>query len=286
MMTELKLPYGLKNDQLISIDEVDSGLSCECICPACRQQLIARKGSIKIHHFAHYKSPDCFGGFETALHQMCKEIIFNNQTFTTPTLYYPGTHYEIFEERKIPIDNVQLEKKLGGIIPDIIIESKGKKLVVEIVVNNPVDDIKRQKIKSENIATIVIEAKYLIKGFYLKGDYRLTDEAFQKELVEGTKFKYWLHNPKLQKIRTDLKNNYGIRKQVKSFETDIGFYYYVDNCPLQKRFWKGGRNKGKPYASIENDCNNCIFCISIDNNFIPNIVNCIGHIKNEFRQLL
>lgn len=102
-MQEVKLLYGLKNEELITIDEVDRGLSCGCICPACRKELIAKKGNIKTHHFAHYNSPDCFGGIETVLHQLCKEIIFSRPTFTTPILYYHGTSHRIFDDAKIHV---------------------------------------------------------------------------------------------------------------------------------------------------------------------------------------
>jgi hypothetical protein len=297
-MTEFKLPYGLKNNELFSIDEVDNGLSCGCVCPACGQKLIARKGTIKIHHFAHYKTVDCLGGLETALHQMCKELIFNSETFTTPTLYYPDTFYEIFEETKIQVDNVELEKRMGGIIPDIVIGSKGKKLLVEIVVNNPVDFSKRHKIETENVATIVIYAKHLLKDLYLKKDFRLNDVNFQNEIVHGTKYKFWLHNPKIEKIKARLKNESANKKEIKSFEADFGKYYFVDNCPLEKRHWKKGKNEGKPYASIDDDCRVCNFQLSIDYDYIPHkrlinygceipkTLHCLGHKKGEFIQLL
>ena len=296
---EIKLPYGLKNNILVSIDEVESGLSCNCICPACKKQLIARKGEVKIHHFAHYKSTDCQGGLETALHKLCKEIIANSKTFITPIVYYPNTDYEIFEETEIPIDKVTLEKKLGGIIPDIVIESKGKKLLVEIVVSNPIDWQKTEKIKSKNLPTIEIYAKYLIQNLYLKRDFGLCDNSFRDELINGTKYKRWIHNPKINRIKSNLKNNYAEEKIVKSFKSqEIGYYNYVADCPLVKKVWKGGKNKGKPYASIEYDCNSCDFCVAIDYKYIPHKrlynyeysipqkVFCLGYLKNEFKDLI
>jgi Holliday junction resolvase len=297
-MTEFKLPYGLKDNELFSIDEVDNGLSCNCVCPACGNKLIAKKGSIKNHHFAHYKSVDCFGGLETALHQMCKELIFNSETFTTPTLCFPQTSYEIFEETKIPVDNVILEKKMGGIIPDIVIESKGKKLLVEVVVNNPVDYHKRLKIEKENIATIVIYAKYLLKDLYLKKDFRLNDINFQNEIINGTKYKFWLHNPKIEKVKARLKNEYANKKDINFFDTDLGKYYFVYDCPIEKRHWKKGRNEGKPYATIDDDCKKCTFCVDIEYGDLPTqtiknygrkilkTVHCIGHQKSGLRRLL
>lgn len=296
---EIKLPYGLKDDNLVSIDEVESGLACECLCPGCKKQLIAKKGNIKIHHFAHYKTVDCKGGIETALHVLSKELIASSKTFITPILYYPNTNFEIFPEIEIPIDKVTLEKRLGEIIPDVIIESKGKKLLIEVVVNNPISRDKMRKIVSENIPTIVIYAKYLLEYAYNKKDFGLNNNSFLTELISGTKYKRWFHNPKIFRIEAELKNNYAEEKIVKSFNTkEMGQYNFVDDCPLEKKFWKSGINTGKPYASIDYDCNDCKFCISIDykqiphkrlefySYSVPSKVYCLGYLKREFRDLL
>ena len=296
---KIKLPYGLKDESLISIDEVESGLACDCFCPACKKQLIAKKGKVNVHHFAHYKVKDCNGGIETALHLLSKEIIANHKTFKTPILYYPNTNYEIFPEMEIPIDKVTLEKKLGGIIPDIIIESKGKKILVEIVVSNPISWDKMRKIVSKNIPTIEIYAKYLFEYAYVKKDFGLNNNSFLNELIRGTKFKRWAHNPKIAKIKANLKNNYAEEKVVKSFKSEeMGQYNFVEDCPLEKKFWKSGIKAGKPYASIDYDCNDCDFCVSIDYDQIPHRrlefysysvpkkVYCLGYLKREFRELL
>jgi len=296
---EFKLPYGLRDNELLTIEEVESGLSCDCVCPACKKQLIARKGEVKAHHFAHYKSEDCLSGLETALHKLSKEIISKSKTFTTPILNYPNTHYEIFDETEILIENVRLETKVGEFIPDIVIETKGKKLLIEIVVSNTVSWQKLQRIKAENLPTIEIYAKYLIERLYTNKDFGLKDNLFQTELISGTKYKRWLHNPKISKIKQNLKDNYAEQKKVKSFKTEeIGYYNYVEDCPLEKKTWKSGKNKGKPYASIDYDCSSCDYCIGIDHKQIPHkrldfyeysipqMVYCLGYLKNDFRQLI
>lgn len=296
---ELKLPYGIRDTELLTIDEVESGLSCNCVCPACKAQLIARKGKVKTHHFAHYKSEDCLSGLETALHKLSKEIISKSKIFTTPVLFYPNTHYEIFGETEISIENVRLETKVGEFIPDIVIETKGKKLLIEIVVSNAVNWQKLQRIKAENLPTIEIYAKFILERLYTNKDFGLQDNLFLTELISGTKYKRWLHNPKINLIKQNLKNNYAELKKVKSFKSEeIGYYNYVEDCPLKKKTWKSGKNAGKPYASIDYDCNSCEFCISIDHkqipherldfyeSSIPEMVYCIGYLKNDLKQLI
>jgi len=285
---ETKLPYGLKNDILVSIDEVDNGLRCECVCPSCKGQLMARKGNIKIHHFAHYKVPDCGQGLETALHIISKEFFKNRTHFVTPPLFYKNGKFEIFSEQRIPIDGISFEQKIGEIIPDIIIESKGKKLLVEIAVHHTVDYHKLQKIKSLNIATIEIYAKHLLEDRYHKRDFGLERSSrFPDELVTGTKFKRWIYNPKINHIKNNLRDNYAELKPINSFKVpdhiDYEDYFnYVDDCPIAVKIWQSGAKKGQPYAK-SSDCESCVYCVSTQNVIG---VHCVGYLKADLPKLI
>ena len=48
-MEELK--YGLLGDKLVHINDVERGLACNCLCPHCKGQLIAKKGGKSYFHF-------------------------------------------------------------------------------------------------------------------------------------------------------------------------------------------------------------------------------------------
>ena len=58
----MKLPYGVSNGNFIHISEVPSGRST-LQCPFCNQLLLAKKGKIKRHHFAHDGS-SCIDSFK------------------------------------------------------------------------------------------------------------------------------------------------------------------------------------------------------------------------------
>ena len=88
-----ELEYGLLGDKLVHIDDVEQGLACNCICPHCKSQLVAKKGNQKINHFAHYNLADCNRGGETALHTLAKNIIAQTRKVFVP--YVPKTEYDI-----------------------------------------------------------------------------------------------------------------------------------------------------------------------------------------------
>jgi competence CoiA-like predicted nuclease len=64
--------------RLLHIDEVPSGLACNCGCPGCGRRMVAKKGDVQAHHFAHHAQQDgraCVSAGETALHKLAKKIL-------------------------------------------------------------------------------------------------------------------------------------------------------------------------------------------------------------------
>ena len=60
--------WGSRNGKAVRVSEVSRGLACECVCPGCGGQLVAKKGMQRAHHFAHANTVDCDGLGESALH--------------------------------------------------------------------------------------------------------------------------------------------------------------------------------------------------------------------------
>lgn len=51
-MKKQHLLYGIRNNKLVHISEVEKGIKCDCTCPACKGRLIAKKG-IKLYIILH-----------------------------------------------------------------------------------------------------------------------------------------------------------------------------------------------------------------------------------------
>lgn len=80
-MVFMKNPYGIKDGNLVTVDDVDQGLACGCACPACDAPLEAHKGNIKSHYFKHYNGEDCGYGLESAAHLFAKNCIAKEKYF-------------------------------------------------------------------------------------------------------------------------------------------------------------------------------------------------------------
>lgn len=74
MIQEIKIPFGKRENRYLHISEVSSGLDCRCQCPGCGVSLVAKKGEVRKHHFAHSRPSKCLPN-ETLLHLMGKEFL-------------------------------------------------------------------------------------------------------------------------------------------------------------------------------------------------------------------
>ena len=245
----LNLIYAIKDGIGISIESVESGLKCNCTCPSCGAVLVAKKGSKMIHHFAHHSVDDCEYGYETSLHLAAKDIISKAQKITVPPVYVsfpdsPKRDELYYESREINIDKVELEKKFGNIIPDIVIHTCGKIFYLEIYVTHKIDEAKLAKIKKANISTIEVDLSSI--------DRTITYKDLKNILLSDSKEKAWKYNVAAE---NKLKQFYA--NADKRTLMSRGFAIHVDNCPIKIRTWKG-----RAYANFIDDCMGCQYCIS------------------------
>ncbi|MCK7458804.1 competence protein CoiA family protein [Idiomarina aminovorans] len=166
--------------KVTSIEDVSSGLACNCICPACHTVLVARKGPEKRHHFAHYKADEDIHCRETALHLAAKQFFLNNDCTYLPgvecesstlktILNEPRTFEYAFFSHMRSIQTVEEEVWLNEHVyrPDIRCEvdvaGVWEPLLIEIAVTHKVDDDKAIKIKASGYSAIEIDLASLLK---------------------------------------------------------------------------------------------------------------------------
>ena len=78
-MFDAKIPFAIRKSdgKIVSIDDVNRGLACDCQCPVCHADLVARKGDEKVHHFGHHRRSDdvCAYAAETSVRLMLLEAL-------------------------------------------------------------------------------------------------------------------------------------------------------------------------------------------------------------------
>jgi len=288
----IKLPFGLQDGQLVDITSVESGLACNCFCPSCGQQLVAKKGEIKEHHFAHYDSEECSGAVETALHIYAKNILEKEKRIVLPPVYLANSDKLLFSATEVNFDSIVLEKRIGNIIPDIVVLIKDKPLLIEIAVTHFVDRFKAYKIFELGYSAIEVNADGLFNSSYNKP---FNNEDFATRLIEGTSFKRWINNSKQNFIDEQIKK-LATNKPVVHSGLDA-YPIIIDNCPIEKRKWKSGFKQGQSYASVFDDCYHCAFGEVVCDKKVFNdgetiidgkirSVNCSGHRQEDIDKII
>lgn len=272
---ELKLPFGLKDNKLVEVSQVERGLECGCVCPACGHKLIARKGDRTVHHFAHHKSAECVGALETALHLAAKDILDRHKKIRIPEVIATigvgyGEPIQLYTEQTLQFGKVYLEKRLGEIIPDIIVEVNGKQLFLEIAVTHFIDEVKKAKLEQLNISTLEIDLSKL--------DRQITLNELETILIDGLENKTWIYNSKQFAFRNEIKKFGKEHKIVRR-----GIASHIDNCPLPARVWKG-----KPYANLIDDCFYCEYYFDSrgDDGNSHSYLTCVGHAKAQINVII
>ena len=171
---------------------------------------------------------------------------------------------QISGAKTIRIENVALEKRYGGVVPDVVVYSGGKSLFIEIFVTHRIDDKKLDKLRETKISTIEIDLS--------KKTEIITTEELTDILLNDSEEKHWKYNnfsaESFQKFMSVAD-----RKSI----VPRGFALHVDNCPIKSRKWNG-----RPYANVMKDCLYCEYCVSY-----TEYVYCTGRARiatiNDFR---
>lgn len=190
------LTYALdKNGALVHVDDVPNGKNCECICPHCKSELIAKnEGEHKIHHFAHSNGADCSGAIESALHIMAKEVLLK-----TKSIYLPPIP-NVCAARLLYFDKVVLETqdKDLNLRPDCIGYYGDKFVWIEFKRTHAVDKKKKGKIVSARIDCIEVDIN----------ECELNPDVIRTFLINQVNNRIWIYNSELQDSgKTDSQKN-------------------------------------------------------------------------------
>ena len=215
--------------------------------------LMAKKGTQKMHHFAHHSVEDCEYGYEASLHLAAKDILSKAKRILLPPVGWNHASIkpsipnkvDIKGQEEINIDNVTLEKYFDDDLPYLVIYKNSKKMLIRICVNHKVNDKTIKRIKEANISTLQIKLN-------LKND-NITNEELKEILLEGIYEKKWLYNSITEKNR---KLMFGICDQLWIAKGQLYGGNDVAGCPLQKKKYTG---RDEYFADSLKDCQECRF---------------------------
>jgi hypothetical protein len=256
--TKLQLPYGIKGGVLTHVSQVPSGIACNCTCPACDAPLVAKKGHLKLHHFAHAKDSDCASALETALHLAAKSILSQRRQIVLPEVktHFWNSRYScvLAHEQTYFLERVDVEKRVGLIIPDLLVYIRGRPIAIEVRVTHAVDKPKSAHYRSLSLSALEIDLSQAPRS--------LTFEELEPLVVGPGPHKMWVLNAAAERKRKQILSTGRVLRSAR-----IGYSKWIVGCPVQARV----RN-GIACAHPVGDCTACEYLIEFGSNM--NSVTC------------
>lgn len=126
-------------------------------------------------------------GGETALHLFAKRVIQDSQALRLPPVIakYGGASRQIFPAKDIPYSAARSEVVMQGLRPDIVVDTPGKPLLIEILVTNGCSDRKLALIRERRLPAMEID---------LSAVSRMATPEAQKDAILRHAPRSWLYN--------------------------------------------------------------------------------------------
>lgn len=185
-----------KDGRVRSVDEVDRGLACECVCPACGERVLARQGEVREWHFAHASGADCAAGAESALHLAAKQVLLESGGMVLPAISVSesmtlpdgriGRGTASRNEVWMDFSSVEVEQPVGTIKPDVVAVLGRTMLFVEIAVTHFIDADKQSVIDQLGVPTVEIDLSKFVRE-------KLGWDDVRNIVVDGVAHKSWRH---------------------------------------------------------------------------------------------
>ncbi|GAB1257719.1 hypothetical protein NBRC116494_22210 [Aurantivibrio plasticivorans] len=171
-MTGIKLGWGLHDTgRMLHIADADRGKQCNCICPDCKNPLIARQGEKVVWHFAHAVPIECNG--ESVLHRAAKQAIVDaanqQESISLPdksgivTLRSSrGKSFQrtwSMQPQNLRLFSAKQEVKIRpDLIADVLTQGEGEQeLAIEIYVTHAKTEVEADKYEDVKLSCIEID---------------------------------------------------------------------------------------------------------------------------------
>lgn len=124
--------------ELVHVDEVPRGKQCDCVCPNCKEPLVARQGEKNEHGFAHLsvnRGANLKICYMVTLFKLAEQIVMTKKKIKLPSYFgiYPPRTIEFIDVR-IDKNNDREDRQ-----PDLIATTKtGEEYVIEFILKEQV----------------------------------------------------------------------------------------------------------------------------------------------------
>ncbi len=158
--------------RIVHVDDVPNGAACGCVCPYCREPLIARHGTEYKHGFAH-RSETRKANLEicymVTLYKLAEQIIQTEKRIHAPS------YYGLFKAEDLVFQEVMIDDRYDreGRQPVVIgITAEGKEYLIEFVFKDKVRHLHSIDYQNTNVLEVDLSNQELthLKDFLLSSE--------------------------------------------------------------------------------------------------------------------
>jgi len=187
-----RINVALKDNKIVTIDEVERGLDCGCVCIHCHSRLVARKGDEREHHFAHYDECETMDCYEYAFRESTKKAFSEAGEINLPINRLNEKNEvvnEVFPFKYSSVEILNSVKRSGNGL-EILVELKNEKDVpLDVLIctcNKSRKNLENETFR-DNISRIRVN---------LSNVQALTFDEFCRFLSSDIQSKEWIYNRK------------------------------------------------------------------------------------------
>lgn len=253
----MRLPFGIFEGRYIHISEIKSGRTDVC-CPYCNQPLIAKKGRIKRHHFAH-SGVGCvvhfaghFFGLAGRLPVSLPLSIYAQTKLTKINAYY----------RKLLEEHQDFQQKKTGEITIIPALKHTLNLLLKTDKTGHVKEVLEQVDRFMNYTIAPFPNFHLIRSSELPPTYTDGKKNCTFSELENDKHEYYyatIFEPAINFLKKYHQTTYDfkeISEKMNLFQKDLAYFnqfhlYFIEVMADHQRFYKIGLTSRKLETRIK-----------------------------------
>lgn len=157
-------------------------------CPSCQNEVILKKGMLRVDHFAHKVKTSCLYGFgESEKHRLCKM----------------GIYESLKNHPRVRL--IELEFSLNGCRPDVYLELKsGHRLAIEVQISDlTMEEIIRRTKNYERLGIYVLWLPPYNKKLFDGRDGRYSPKSWEKWLhaFNFGRIFYWIARDEVMEVK-------------------------------------------------------------------------------------
>ena len=166
--------------EIVHVDSVPKGKHCKCICPNCKEELIARHGLERQHGFAHHSKE------RQANLEICYKVILYKlaeQLIATKKQIFAPSYYGIYKECKIDFECVKIDSRYEreDKQPDVIAITKdNQEYLIEFIFKDKIHH--KKDIFYHNLSCLEIDLS------------NQTLESLENFLFSSSENRRWINN--------------------------------------------------------------------------------------------